>query len=389
VVVPANPQGDSPGPLPIRKGDPAIPVKQGQLPTTPPPTNDPYRTMPTYSKTDLLPDSFGDSCADGSCQPNYPAPPVHEPAMHGRGHFIGEVAASFLVPIFNTRTAYTTIDAAGNATSTDFKHMLDVGAGGYLGYVCHNGWGIRAGYFHINGAISTTASNADPATTIVTPTGPLSIVSPSPTLAAGLGVDQLKFTQRIAADVADLEVVKECHCFDSTFLFSFGGRYARFVQSYTATRTNPGGDNGVVAVAVDRENLDVSNYYQGWGPTVSFDAVHPICCWGLSLYGTGRGSFLWGTDRYGQNYHLVNTTIPAGGAAVFTDTSNSVITSDTRYVSSLELEAGLQYGCRVGCCYLFMRAGATYQRWWDLGNPTTQHGNVGLVGGTARVGISF
>jgi len=28
------------------------------------------------------------------------------------------------------------------------------------------------------------------------------------------------------------------------------------------------------------------------------DVVHPLCRWGLSAYGTARGSFLWGTDRF-------------------------------------------------------------------------------------------
>jgi Legionella pneumophila major outer membrane protein precursor len=396
VVIPANPMADPPKSLPIRKSDPALPtVNQAQAPVPGQPTSlsrGGYQTLPTYSKADLVPEACGPGCEDGSscgasCRPSC-GPQVYEPPMRGRGHFIGEVAASFLMPIFNTRIAYNTT-AGGATTTTDFNHILDVGASGYVGYVGHTGWGVRAGFFHINGATSVNVSNADPTVTIPTPTGPLGIVSPSPALLNGIGVDQFKFTQRIAADIADLEVVKEASCLDSTFLFTFGGRYARFVQSYSATRTNPGGSNGGVTTAVDREDLDVSSYFQGWGPTASVDFVHPLGRCGLSVYGTVRGSFLWGTDRFAQNSHLTNTTVPAGGAAVFTDTANSVASYETRYVTGVEAEGGLQYGCRVGCCYVFMRAGATYQRWWDVGNPSTSSGSLSFIGGTARLGISY
>ena len=403
-IIPANPMAGPPRPLPIRTSDQAptvnptqgAPINPAQAPVPGLPTSlstGGHHTLPTFSKADLAPDACGSGSCDGpacgpSCRPAC-APQVYEPPMRGRGHFIGEVAASFLMPIFNTRTAYNTTTAGGATTTTDFNHIVDVGASGYVGYVCHDGWGVRAGFFHINGATSVNVSNGDPTVTISTPTGPLGIVSPSPALAAGIGADQFAITQRLSADVADLEIVKEASCFDTSFLFTFGGRYARFVQSYSAVRTNQGGSNGAMTTALDRENLDVSNSFQGWGPTVSVDVVHPICCWGLSAYGTARGSFLWGTDRFAQNYHLVNNTVPAGGAAVFTDTSNSNAAYESRYVTSVDTELGLQYGCRVGCCYLFMRAGATFQRWWDVGNPSTARNNLSFIGGTARIGISY
>jgi Legionella pneumophila major outer membrane protein precursor len=397
-VVPPNPVADPPRSLPVRKPDtlPA-PIKQAQAPYSTVPTlqtdSGGYHTLPTFSKADLMPDACGSSCDDGlacapACRPSC-GPQVYEPPMRGRGHFIGEVAASFLVPVFNTRTAYSTT-AGGVTTTTDFNHVVDVAPSGYVGYVMHNGWGIRGGFFHFNGSTSTSVNNADPTVAIATPTGgAFGITSPSPAVANGIGVDQFKFTQRISADVADLEVVKEASFFDTAFLFSFGGRYARFQQSYTATRNNPGGTNGIVTTALDHQETNVSNELQGWGPTVSMDVVHPLCRWGLSAYGTARGSFLWGTDRFSQSDSLVNTTIPAGGAPVFTNTSNSANTYETRYVSAVDTEAGLQYGCRVGHCYVFMRAGATFQRWWDIGNPSTPHGSLNLIGGTARVGITY
>ena len=55
---------------------------------------------------------------------------------------------------------------------------------------------------------------------------------------------------------------------DNAFLFGVGARYARFTQSYSATRINQGGTNGVLNVALDQQDLDISNRFEGWGPTV-------------------------------------------------------------------------------------------------------------------------
>src|ERR1019366_8572938 len=172
------------------------------------------------------------------------------------------------------------------------------------------------------------------------------------------------------------------------YLFGVGARYARVNQSYLATRTNPGGTNNGNTVGFDREDLNVSNRFEGWGPTVSLDIVHPLTCWGLSAYANARGSFMWGIDRFSQNYRNQNNSVIAG-VPNFTDTSAAADSFDNRFVSVAEVEAGLQYGCRIGGCYFFARTGAAFQRWWDVGNPSSSRGNVNFFGGTARVGVTY
>ena len=377
VVTTPNPAMAAPNPMAPKANAGASSVSQAQLAL--PPRG--HGTLPTYSKADLPPEACGPGCSDGACGAACDRP-SYEPPMRGRGHFIGEVGASFLVPYATSRLAYNTI-VAGIPTSTDLPRQVDTGVSASFGYLFHTGWGVRGEYDYLRGSISTGISNADPGTTIIGG----QLVSPSRTLAAGIGVDQFSFTQRLEMHSTNIELLKETSLLDTTLLFSVGGRFTQMMQSYTATRTNPGGVNGAAAIAFDRENYDASNRFQGWGPTMSFEAVHPLGC-GFSLYSNVRGSFLWGTDRFSQEYSSQVTSV-AGGVPVTTIVQNTSAEFDTRVVSILESEVGVQFGHRYGRCYVFARVGGVYQYWWDVGNPTRANGNLSFVGGAAKLGITF
>jgi hypothetical protein len=304
--------------------------------------------------------------------------------MRGRGHFIGEVGAYFLVPLFNPRTAFN------NSTTGvhEFPHQVDIGPRVALGYVFHSGWGFRADYEYLRGTLSQSTANADPTTTITTPLPAFPLMSPSAALAGGIGIDQYRFRQQLELNIVDLEGLKEWTCMDTTLLFSFGVRYARLVQKYEATRVNTGGSNGAVTVAFDREDVDAVNRFEGWGPTLGLEAIHPLQC-GWALYGNVRGSFLWGTDHFTQNYAAHTRSVDATGVPTFTDTVTATEANVHRFAPMFETEAGVQYGCRIGHCYVFIRGGFVYQHWFDVGTPTTSGGHVGFVGATIRTGITF
>jgi hypothetical protein len=340
-----------------------------------------HGTLPTYSKADLPPEACGTGCNEGACGLACDRP-AYEPPMRGRGHFIGEVGASFLVPFATSRLAYNTI-VAGVPTSTDFPRQVDTGVGASFGYLFHTGWGVRGEYDYLRGSISTSVNSAVPGTTIIA--GP--IVSPSLALQAGVGVDQFSFTQRLEMHSTNIELLKETCLLDTTLLFSVGGRFTQMTQGYSALRTNPGGVSPAAAIAFDRESFDSGNRFQGWGPTMSFEAVRPLGC-GFSLYGNLRGSFLWGTDRFDQDYGSQVTSVN-GGVPGTTVVQTSSTAFDTRVVSILETEAGVQMGHRFGRCYVFARVGGVYQYWWDVGNPTRANGNLSFIGGAAKLGITF
>ncbi len=326
-------------------------------------------------------------CNEDDCGSCYPL--GSDSPRRGHGHFIGDVGAYFLYPYMSSRVAYSRTIGAETGT-TNFPRVVDFGPRASIGYLFHNTWGVRANYWYLRGSSNTSAANGDATTTLVTPGAPpFAILSPSASMQQGIGIDVFEMRQRLEIHVADVEILKECQVFDTTVLCSFGARYARIIQSYEATRDNAGGVNGANIVTEDREDLETSSRFNGWGPTVSLESVHRLGKSNLAVYGNIRGSLLFGVERFVQDYSAQRSAV-VGGVANLTSAANEGYATDTRTVSIGELEFGLQYGCHLGCrCYVFGRAGVVYQRWWDVGNPNSASGDLTLLGGTARVGITY
>ncbi len=366
-IVPANevpakplPRADIATPIPI-------PAAQGQAPAKQ--VSSGYRSLPIVTGSDIVPEACGPGCSDGACGPVGCGPvgcgPVTQMVptrgKHGHGHFIGEIGAYFLVPYLASRNAYT--DATTGA-STEFPQTLGYGARASLGYIFHNTWGGRFNYAYVNAVSNVNATVLPGGATINTAgPGPLAIASTG-------GTDVYNFRQRVELHVGEFEIVKEAHCFDTTLLFGSGIRYANLQQSYRAIQSN-----GALPFQPTQAELNVRNVFQGWGPTVSFEAIHPVC-WGIALYGNTRGSFLWGSET-------VNQTLTTA-LATTTASANS-----TPFVPIGEVELGVQYGCRIGRSYVFTRIGGVASRWWNVGSPNTTTGNLSFLGGTAMLGITY
>jgi hypothetical protein len=327
-------------------------------------------------------------CCD-ACDTGCPTCIPRDPLRLGHGQFIADVGANVLVPYPSPRQAYNTT-FNGQTSNNDFSHNVDVGPFVSLGYLFHTGWGIRADYWYLNGGQNQTAANTSTSTIIGTPLGTnFQFTSPSPTLNAGIGTDVYSFSQTLTLNVADLEVLREVQFMDTTFLFGAGARYARIAQTYATTQTNQGGANGVITVALDQQDANASNIFEGWGPTVSMEVIHAIPRSCFSMYGNVRGSFLWGNDTFTQSLRNQNNTVVVAGATNAFDVTTSSMVVNHREASIGEAEVGLQYGGRCGPCYVFVRAGASFQRWWDVGSPSTSNGSLSFLGGVARVGVSY
>lgn len=395
-IVPAN---EAPAkPLPRADHATPIPLMQGQAPAQQ--SSSGYRPLAVSHRKEVVPEACGPDCADGTCGPNAcgPAgcgpmgcgpvtPYVPHRGRHGHGHFIGETGAYFVVPFVANRNAFT--NTTTNST-TEFPRVVEYGLRASLGYIFHNTWGGRFNYTYLNGDSNVATSNSLAATNITTTgPGPLAITGPSPALGLGIGTDNYNFRQRIELHVGEFEFLKECHCFDTTLLIGAGLRYARLQQSYNATRANTTGVNagGNILVALDQDDLEVTNRFEGWGPTVSFEAIHPVA-WGFALYGNTRGSFLWGSETVNQTLRSQQRRV-VNVVNTFTDTSTSSTSSSNPFVTTAEVELGIQYGFRVGRCYVFSRVGGTASRWWNVGSPTTTTGHLSFVGGTAMLGVTY
>jgi hypothetical protein len=329
------------------------------------------------------PDGCGEDWPDTGC--------LHcAPRQPGHGQFIADVGMNILVPYPNPRQAFTTTYQGQGTSINDFPQAVSVGPRVSLAYLAHSGWGVRGSYWYLSNSVHQTIGNSSPTTVIGTPLAtPFQFTAPSPTLAAGIGADGYYFSQKLDINIADAEILKEWQVMQTTFLFSTGVRYARIRQSYAASQTNPGGANGVITVTQDQQDASSSNNFEGWGPTVCLELIHAIPRSRFSVYANARGSFLWGTDTLNQSLRNQNKTVNVAGVANFVDTTTSSSDANHREATFGETEFGLQYGGRCGPCYLFVRAGADLQRWWNIGSPTTAGGNISFIGGTARVGISY
>ena len=344
-----------------------------------PPTPGMTSTLPTFSGCG--PQGCGDACCDTGCPTCIPK----SPPQFGHGQFFGDIGANVLVPYASQRQAYSST-TNGQTANSDFPRIVDIAPFISLGYLAHNGWGIRGDYMYLQSSEHQSTGNGNPATTIGTPLGSnFQFTSPSTSLATGIGADGYNFSQSLVIHVADLEVVRQVQWMDTTFLFGAGGRYAHINQSYSATQSNPGGANGVITVLQDQQQAGASNVFEGWGPTVSLEIMHAIPRSCFSIYGNVRGSFLWGDDTFNQNLNSQVTTVPTVINPMSPASSNVI----HREVSIGEAEVGLQYGSRCGPCYLFVRAGASFQRWWDVGSATSSNGNLSFIGGVARVGVAY
>jgi hypothetical protein len=345
------------------------------------------------SRGELVPESFGGTCLDDICAPT----PLYDfipkdPVMPGHGHFLFEIGALAVVPYMNPHSMYQTTNALGGGNSTDFPRQADFGPSVQFGYIAHNGWGIRADYWYLHGDINETVANTNPAISFATPTiGGLQISGPSLPLANGIGTDQYHFAQRLDLQVADIEGIKECQFLDTTFLFGAGIRYAHFEQKYNATRSNPGGfDAFGDAVTFDRTDFSSLSRYEGWGPTFSFEMVHPIFKTNFALYANLRASFMWGTESFQQTERVQDRFSNFLGAAGFVDNSTAAAQLINRQIEVGEAEVGVQYGTRLGSrVYLYGRIGVSIQRWFNVGTPTTNNGDVEFFGGTAKIGLTF
>jgi hypothetical protein len=364
-------------------------IAQAQLTLPPAGAND---TGPV-SRSQLAQEACGATCFDDICAPT----PIYDfipkdPVLPGHGHFIAEVGAIAMVPIMNPHTAFQAIGALGGTTSTDFPRQADYGPSVQFGYISHTGWGIRADYWYLHGDINETYANNNPAVTFATPAiNGLQMSGPSVPLAGGIGVDQYHFSQNLDLQVADLEIVKEQQFLDTSFLFGVGVRYAHFEQIYNATRTNPGGvDAFGDAATFSRADFSSMSRYEGWGPTLSMEVLQPIFKSNFAFYANMRASFMWGMESFQQTDRVQERFTNFLAPTTIIDSAGAAAQLINRQIEVGELEAGLQYGCRIGHrVYLYSRAGVAVQRWFNVGNPTQNNGNVEFIGATLKMGISF
>lgn len=313
-------------------------------------------------------------------------------------HFVVGAGVYLLHPYFGGnpafRTAVTSVAPGGSPTNvaagvTDFDYGLEPAPLVWLGYVTDSGLGVRGRWWHFDHGTDVSVTNADTSgSTVVSSASPqgVSFSSPGPLLKNGLGADVMQFSSRLEMDVWDVEATQEWGCGGWTFLLSAGGRYVHLAQDYKAFRINQDLTFSRPNGPQDSTALVSGHNFNGAGPTASFEARRPVFWRGLVVYGSARGSLLFGS---GRDHAFLDRE--ASGPPPFPNTSTfkEVTGSQDDVLPILEVEMGAEYGVDVGRFHPFLRTGLVGQTWFGAGNSSGTGGNLGLLGLSATAGLRF
>lgn len=285
-----------------------------------------------------------------------------------RRGLVGGVGLYWVQPQFSNNPAFTVSQAfVGQPTrrgatrtvtdSTDIVQHMEVAPQLWLGYVGESGLGARARWWSFSAAtsqgVAVPAGTADNLTSLesAAPLGHSAFVDNDSKPAS------LYVTSKLRLEVWDAEALAgvQAGCWD--LLLVGGMRYAQISQHYDA---HSAGDTGLGTGFVQGAVLSVRTF-NGLGPTAALEARRSLGDSGLALYGSARGSILFGDARQHVRDIFVN-----GAGTFFDDASNR--RNDILPVGELEL--GLEFSRAVGGARAFGQVAAVAQQWWGAGSAS-------------------
>lgn len=278
--------------------------------------------------------------------------------------------AYYIKPVFESNPAYTTSALVNGVTASnrqDFSTGYEVAPLASVGFTRPNGWGGRLRWWMFDGGGSVNATTVAGQT--VTPG-----VLGAPVLTPGAdGI--IDGSSNLKVSVWDVEVTHTHTNPGWNMITSVGARYASISQDYSLSVLDAAG--AVVGTSSAGSN------FRGLGPTFAFEGQKQIGCTCFWLYGSARGSILFGSASQ-SGYSIDGATVTAASSR------------QMDVVSIGELEFGTQFGKDFGRCRVFTQIGAVGQVWLGGGNagqglsPASDGGqNFGFLGGVIRVGVNF
>ncbi|MBY0523270.1 MAG: hypothetical protein K2R98_07720 [Gemmataceae bacterium] len=383
------------------------------LPIAPPAAASPLVPPPVLAPADVCVPSSGAAACD-------------------RGGLIGGVGIYLIQPFFQHNPAYTVFTQTQvtrppfnpNMPNTDtlgekaervsvHSHMA-VAPLVWLGYVNDDGFGGRVRWWTFREGTSqtmnlppfvgdifignTTAIPGNPSHPVIAVTGtqatvssaaPLGLQSFGNTVGIQHGAEATSFTvtTELYLQVGDLEAVQDFQAGGCDFLIAGGVRLAKINQTYNAYDAQSGSPLAL-------RTLQSSYNFKGIGPTLALELRRPIADSSLSLYGTARGSIVFGDAQQNASFT---------GQELRNDDPNPQFATQhrVRAIPTGELEAGVEYGRTVGSSRLFGQIGLVGQEWFGAGsasrstNATVQTTLRPVLGGApidsniAFLGVSF
>jgi hypothetical protein len=283
------------------------------------------------------------------------------------------VELTFLKPRFEDNTAFTVTESDGVTFETlsdaQFDYDLELSPRVWLQYEHGDGLGLRAKYWQFQHSAGA-ASGSPPANGFGRLESPefsgVSISSAIPT-------DTYTAMTSMNAYAIDLEGTK-CTQFCSWSLgVGAGVRYASVDQDYHAVLVDGTGDA--------RGSIDFQHKIGGIGPTVSLSASRPYGCQ-LTLFGVARGALLYGD---GESSTVVGEDL---------DLEEAFFTRRTRSREDLlpvgEMQVGVEWApARCGIWQPLVGMALEGQLWQNVGNASSEEGDLGFFGFSVNVGASF
>jgi hypothetical protein len=332
--------------------------------------------------------------------------PVRPPWEAYPCHFYGE-GGFFMVHTYLSHNPEVSIThgqgtSSATTTTTNFDYDVDFGPKVVLGVAGAGGWGLRGSWWLIDEESRTGGLTNRDATghTVVRSTPAIGVpgFSSPGTVAKAFGVfnDNFGFLNHIRADDWILEASKEFQGDLWSLLVTGGARYTYISQGYFASRVNSGtGSLGTSKVTLiqDSDNIAAGHNFGGIGPTVSLDFHRQIAQTCFALYGTARGSVLFGDETMTAFQLTVENAkiTPKKGPVTVINSSTLVSGRSTgeATVPMGDFEVGVNWSKNAGRARLYLQAGIVDETWWNTGSATTPHGLLGFFGLQIMAGVNY
>jgi hypothetical protein len=280
-----------------------------------------------------------------------------------------------VTPYFSRNTAYSEFndnDIDGVVTNRGFNWDLEYSPRLELGYLDCDGMGWRARYWHFEHS-SGIRRQFDGNDVTARPID-------DPEIGINISDGTLDAVHGINLQVLDLEAMKQSKDCEGSLTGSFGLRYVRMDQQYTARDIDPAsGDlNGFV---------NLRHNFEGIGPTVSVEALRRFNCSNWGAYVNLRTSILYGeADLVGHADR---------------DPSDPEVDSVTASRNEQDLipVGEMQIGLDYTRGDWFVRVGLESQYWINGGSASAQapgdgedsptEGDLGFLGLNIATGLSW
>ena len=277
-------------------------------------------------------------------------------------------------PYFSTNQAFTITknpsSGVFSSRQVDFDQRVDAAPLASIGYTWASGFGIRGRWFQYEG--NGKAGSDFDSTSYTFGQGP----------GPGVGPGTVNATSSLHLRVYDLEFTYTHGNERWSILYGAGVRYATMSQGYKADVVYTGLPETVSLLA--------NRNFGGAGPTLSIEGRHQLWDSCFALYGSARGSILFGTASQNASY---NDNSDDGSY------SSSATNSSTSVLGIGEIELGAEWARTCGRFRLFAQIGVVGQIWLGGGNASQSFllgdfglgstNNFGLLGGVFRAGVNF